>query len=100
VNALGSIIPDQQRHQKADQKTLHVSNLFITLSGLAGQKLVELSGLEKAFFCNSGTEAIEAAIKLARGHSYKNHLGEAKHENSRSEMPFTAEPAGLFQQRL
>ena len=41
---------------------------------------MEISGLQKAFFCNSGTEAVEAAFKLARGYAYKNQLGEGKHE--------------------
>jgi acetylornithine/N-succinyldiaminopimelate aminotransferase len=82
VNALGYNHPRINNViRKQIKKTLHVSNLFYhPYQALLGKKLVELSGLEKAFFCNSGTEAIEAAIKLARGHSYKNHLGEAKHE--------------------
>lgn len=46
---------------------LHTSNVY----GIANQqaladKLVQLSGMENVFFCNSGTEANEAAIKLAR----------------------------------
>ena len=46
----------------------HSSNLFVnTPATLLAQKLVELSGLGgKVFFCNSGAEANEAAIKLAR----------------------------------
>ncbi len=46
----------------------HCSNLFVnTPATLLAQKLVELSGLGgKVFFCNSGAEANEAAIKLAR----------------------------------
>ena len=48
-------------------KYWHVSNLY-EASGqeLLAQKLVEKSGLEAVFFCNSGTEANEAAIKFAR----------------------------------
>jgi len=82
VNALGYNHPRINNViRKQIKKTLHVSNLFYhPYQALLAKKLVELSGLEKAFFCNSGTEAIEAAIKLARGHSYKNHLGEGKHE--------------------
>lgn len=82
VNALGYNHPRISNViRKQIKKTLHVSNLFYhPYQALLAKKLVELSGLEKAFFCNSGTEAIEAAIKLARGHSYKNHLGEGKHE--------------------
>jgi len=45
----------------------HVSNLFqSSLQEELAEKLVSLSGLDNAFFCNSGTEANEAAIKFAR----------------------------------
>jgi acetylornithine/N-succinyldiaminopimelate aminotransferase len=82
VNALGYNHPRVNNViRKQIKKTLHVSNLFYhPYQALLAKKLVELSGLEKAFFCNSGTEAIEAAIKLARGYSHKNNLGEGKHE--------------------
>src|SRR5947208_1053324 len=82
VNALG------YNHQRINntirkqiKKSVHVCNLFYhPYQALLAKKLIEISGLEKAFFCNSGTEAIEAAFKLARGFAYKNHLGEGKHE--------------------
>jgi predicted acetylornithine/succinylornithine family transaminase len=82
VNALGYNHPRITNViRKQIKKTLHVSNLFYhPYQALLARKLVELSGLEKVFFCNSGTEAIEAAIKLARGYSYKNGLGNGKHE--------------------
>ncbi|PTM56683.1 acetylornithine transaminase [Desmospora activa] len=45
----------------------HVSNLFeIPLQERVAERLAQLSGLDFAFFCNSGAEANEAAIKLAR----------------------------------
>jgi len=45
----------------------HVSNVFYSEPQIAlAEKLVETSGLERAFFCNSGAEANEALIKLAR----------------------------------
>jgi acetylornithine aminotransferase/acetylornithine/N-succinyldiaminopimelate aminotransferase len=53
----------------ADQaKTLlHTSNLFFhPLQGQLAGRLTALSGLERAFFCNSGTEAVEACLKFAR----------------------------------
>lgn len=51
---------------------LHTSNLYeITLQSELANQLAQLSGMSNAFFCNSGAEANEAAIKLARlyGHS-------------------------------
>ena len=42
------------------------------------KKLVELSGLDKAFFSNSGAEANEAAIKLARKYGKNNNIGEGE----------------------
>lgn len=52
---------------------LHTSNLYLIPNQLQlAKRLVELSGLQRAFFCNSGTEAIEGAMKLARlwGHNH------------------------------
>ena len=58
----------------ADQasKIIHCSNLFeIPLRHRMAERLVELSGMTNVFFCNSGLEANEAAIKIARlyGHN-------------------------------
>ena len=51
---------------------VHTSNLYgIAHQQELGEKLVELSGMEKVFFANSGAEANEAAIKLARLHGHK-----------------------------
>ena len=53
----------------ADQATtlLHTSNLFFhPLQGEVATRLAALSGLPRAFFCNSGTEAVEACLKFAR----------------------------------
>lgn len=48
-------------------KLVHCSNLFYSeYPSLLAQKLVKLSGLDRAFFCNSGTEAWEGALKIAR----------------------------------
>lgn len=48
---------------------LHTSNLFgIAWQERLGQRLCELSGMQRAFFCNSGAEANETALKLARLH--------------------------------
>ena len=49
------------------EKLVHVSNLFYTEQPSAlAQKLAKLSGLDRAFFSNSGTEAWEGALKIAR----------------------------------
>jgi acetylornithine/N-succinyldiaminopimelate aminotransferase len=57
----------------ADQasKIIHSSNLFeIPLQRALAQRLVDLSGMDNVFFCNSGLEANEAAIKIARLHGH------------------------------
>jgi acetylornithine/N-succinyldiaminopimelate aminotransferase len=49
------------------QTLLHTSNLFYhPLQGQLAERLAKLSGLPRAFFCNSGTEAVEACLKFAR----------------------------------
>ena len=53
------------------QTLLHTSNLFYhPLQGQLGERLAHLSGLPRAFFCNSGTEAVEACLKFARRYWY------------------------------
>lgn len=53
-------------------RLLHTSNLYrIREQELLADKLVALSGLEEVFFCNSGCEANEAAIKLARYYGHR-----------------------------
>jgi len=68
VNALGHAHPrivKAIREQAA--KLVHVSNLYYhEYQGLLAEKLCVLSGLNRAFFSNSGTEATEGSIKLAR----------------------------------
>ena len=52
-------------------KIIHTSNLYYNIPAAeAAQKLVEKSGMSKVFFTNSGTEAIEGAIKVARKYAY------------------------------
>ncbi len=54
-------------------KLVHASNLFFhEPSGELARELTRRSGLHRAFFCNSGTEANEAAIKLARKRAFRN----------------------------
>ncbi len=68
VAALGHAHPALAR-AIADQADtlLHTSNLFFhPLQGQLAERLAHLSGLPRAFFCNSGTEAVEACLKFAR----------------------------------
>jgi acetylornithine aminotransferase len=52
-------------------RLVHTSNVYgIALQERLGEQLVKLAGMERAFFCNSGAEANEAAIKLARLHGH------------------------------
>jgi len=58
----------------------HVSNLFYSEPSVTlAERLCALSGHDRAFFCNSGAEAVEAAIKLAR-RTGRARGGAAKHE--------------------
>src|SRR4029453_13893963 len=53
------------------QTLIHTSNLFFhPLQGQLAERLANLSGLPRAFFCNSGTEAVEACLKFARRYWY------------------------------
>jgi len=62
--------------EEQSKKLWHVSNLYwIQPQVEAAEKLVKHSGLDKAFFCNSGAEANEAAIKLARKYFYRQNQG-------------------------
>lgn len=65
---------DQALKDQID-KLIHTSNLFYNVPlAQAAQKLREASGLDKVFFTNSGTEAIEGAIKAARKYAWlKDH---------------------------
>ena len=71
VNALGYGHPAIIRAiEQQSRKLVHISNLYFH-QGQAelAMRLTEKTGLDRAFFCNSGTEAWEAAMKLARAHS-------------------------------
>ena len=72
VCALGYGDPDYEEALKNQiGKLLHTSNLYYNVPAMeAGEKLVKASGLSKVFFTNSGTEAIEGAIKAARKYAY------------------------------
>ena len=73
VNGLGHAHPKLVNAIQAQvAKMIHVSNIYgIAEQEALADKLAELSGMDKVFFCNSGCEANEASIKLARlyGHN-------------------------------
>lgn len=77
VNALGhnnealvKAITDQSK------KLIHISNYFLSKTqALLSKKLVEITGLDKTFFGNSGAEAVEGAIKFARKYAHSNGRG-------------------------
>ncbi|WP_339495191.1 aspartate aminotransferase family protein [Pseudomonas sp. EA_35y_Pfl1_P108] len=63
----------------AEQSTqlLHTTNMFrIPWQEQLGERLCLLSGMERAFFCNSGAEANEAALKLARLHAHARRVAQ------------------------
>ncbi len=83
IDALGGIAVNILGHQHPEFTTavktaadnvLHVSNLFqIPAQEALGKKLCQISNMDRAFLCNSGTEANEAALKIAR--KYGNDRG-------------------------
>ncbi|WP_366923219.1 acetylornithine transaminase [Metallumcola ferriviriculae] len=81
VNSLGHCHPAVSEAIAAQARQLiHCSNLYwIEPQVKLAQILVERSGLGQAFFCNSGAEANESAIKLARKYA-KTNWGEEKYE--------------------
>lgn len=73
VNVLGyNYAPLVEAISKQAAKVIHVSNLYYTQpQAAAAEKLVKLSGLDRAFFANSGAEANEGAIKIARKYAHQ-----------------------------
>lgn len=71
VSALGYGHPVIEQTIAAQSKQLlHISNLFFhEHTAELALRLTEMSGMDRVFFCNSGTEAWEAALKIARAHS-------------------------------
>ncbi len=81
VNSLGYHYPgyDEGLKEQID-KLAHISNLYYTVPmAEAGAKLLVASGMNKAFFTNSGAEAIEGALKAAKKYAYIK-TGHADHE--------------------
>ncbi|MDQ3912924.1 MAG: aspartate aminotransferase family protein [Actinomycetota bacterium] len=81
TNALGHAHPALVNAvQEQAAELIHCSNLYeIPLQAEVAEMLTEATDFDKVFFCNSGTEAVEAAIKLARKHAYETR-GRDKYE--------------------
>jgi acetylornithine aminotransferase len=76
VNSLGHAHPAVTRAiQEQAAKLIHTSNIYgIPKQAELAEALCRVSGMEKVFFCNSGAEANEAAIKLARLYGHKKDI--------------------------
>jgi acetylornithine aminotransferase/acetylornithine/N-succinyldiaminopimelate aminotransferase len=72
VNALGYRHPAIKKVlSQQSEKLIHISNLFFhEYQADLAKLLTKMSGLDRAFFCNSGTEAWEGALKLARAYAH------------------------------
>lgn len=72
VQALGYHYPGYDEALKAQvDKLMHTSNLYYSEPAAeAARKLVKMSGMSRVFFTNSGTEAVEGALKAARKYAY------------------------------
>lgn len=78
VNSLGYAHPEILAVLRDESESLlHVSNLlYHRFQGPLAEKLARLAGLDRVFFANTGTEAIEGAIKLARAYARQHHPAE------------------------
>src|SRR5438874_5988263 len=77
VNALGHAHPRIVKVIRQQAGLLvHCSNLYYhEYQGPLAKKLAQASGLQRTFFCNSGTEAMEGALKMVRSHGNKTGSG-------------------------
>ena len=96
VNSLGHAHPRIMRVLKEQASQLiHSSNLYYhSYQGPLAKKLCETSGLQRVFFCNSGTEATEAAVKMA--HSHGRRISPEKYEIVSLENSFHGRTVGAL----
>jgi predicted acetylornithine/succinylornithine family transaminase len=75
VNALGHAHPRLVRVIREQAgRLLHGSNLYYNaFQGPLAERLAKASGLQRTFFCNSGAESMEGALKMVRAHGHKIH---------------------------
>ena len=80
VNALGHAHPRLLKVIREQAgRMLHSSNLYYhEYQGPLAERIAKATGLERVFFCNSGTEAMEGALKIIRAHGHK--IGPHKYE--------------------
>jgi acetylornithine/N-succinyldiaminopimelate aminotransferase len=97
VFALGYNYEQYNEALKKQLDTLiHTSNIFYSIPPLeAAKKLIKASGMDRVFFTNSGTEAVEGAIKLARKYYY-NKTGKAGGEIISMEHSFHGRSMGAL----
>jgi len=99
VNALGHAHPrivKVVREQAA--QLIHCSNLYYhEYQGPLAKKLAAVSGLQRTFFCNSGTEAMEGALKMIRSHG--NHVDPGKIEIRARKFLSRPYPRGVIHHR-
>jgi acetylornithine/N-succinyldiaminopimelate aminotransferase len=96
VNSLGYAHPRITKiiRQQA-QLLLHTSNLYYhEYQGKLAERLAKVSGLARSFFCNSGTEAMEGALKMIRAHG--NSISPHKHEIIALENSFHGRTLGAI----
>jgi len=96
VNALGQNHPrivDAIREQSA--RLIHTSNLFYNeYQGPLAKRIAEASGLRRTFFCNSGAEATEGALKMMKAHGHD--ISPAKYEIVSLENSFHGRTLGAL----
>lgn len=97
VSAFGYNVEEYKDALKAQiDKLMHVSNLYYTEPmAEAAHKLVKASGLKRVFFTNSGAEAVEGAIKVARKYAFKKD-GSTDHEIIAMEHSFHGRSMGAL----
>ena len=80
VNALGHDHPRITRViQEQTRLLIHSSNLYYhEYQGPLARRIAKISGLQRSFFCNSGTEAMEGALKMVHSHGHR--IGAEKFE--------------------
>lgn len=72
VNVLGYDHPRVRRVLREQGDLLHTSNLYYhPFQGQLAERLAKAAGMARTFFCNTGTEANEGVLKLARGYHYR-----------------------------